>query len=44
MIQTIDFAPLDGITKVVFRQVWSRYFGGVDTISSPSFSPRPTTP
>ena len=29
MIQTIDFAPLDGITKVVFRQVWHRRFGGV---------------
>ena len=30
MIQTIDFAPLDGITKIVFRQVWSQFFGGVD--------------
>ena len=39
MIQTIDFAPLDGITKVVFRQVWSRYFGGVDRYFIPFFSP-----
>ena len=41
MIQTIDFAPLDGITKVVFRQVWSRYFGGVDRYFIPFFSPTP---
>ena len=41
MIQTIDFAPLDGITKIVFRQVWSRYFGGVDRYFIPFFSPTP---
>lgn len=41
MIQTIDFAPLDGITKVVFRQVWSQYFGGVDRYFIPFFSPTP---
>ena len=29
MIQAIDFAPLDGITKIVFRQVWSQFFAGV---------------
>ena len=44
MIQTIDFAPLDGITKIVFRQVWSQFFGGVDPISSPSSPPRLTIP
>lgn len=41
MIQRYDFAPLDGITKVVFRQVWSRYFGGVDRYFIPFFSPTP---
>ena len=41
MIQTIDFAPLDGITKIVFRQVWSRYFSGVDRYFIPFFSPTP---
>ena len=44
MIQTIDFAPLDGITKIVFRQVWSRYFGGVDRYFIPSSPPRLTIP
>ena len=37
MIQTIDFAPLDGITKIVFRQVWSQFFGGVDRYFIPFF-------
>ena len=35
----VDFAPLDGITKAVFRQVWSRFFGGVDRYFIPFFSP-----
>ena len=30
MIQRYDFAPLDGITKVVFRRVWAAHFGGRD--------------
>ena len=39
MIRTIDFAPLDGITKVVYRHVWDRHFGGVDRYFIPFFSP-----
>ena len=39
MIQRIDLAPLDGITKVVFRQVWQRHFGGADRYFIPFFSP-----
>ena len=39
MIQRIDLAPLDGITKVVFRQVWDRHFGGADRYFIPFFSP-----
>jgi len=39
MIQRIDLAPLDGITKVVFRQVWARHFGGADRYFMPFFSP-----
>ena len=39
MIQRYDFAPLDGITKVVFRQVWHRHFGGADRYFIPFFSP-----
>lgn len=35
----VDFAPLDGITKAVFRRVWSRFFGGVDRYFIPFFSP-----
>ena len=34
MIQRYDFAPLDGITKVVFRQVYHRMFGGTPTYSN----------
>ena len=30
MIRRIDFAPLDGITRVVYRGVWHKYCGGVD--------------
>lgn len=39
MIQRYDFAPLDGITKAVYRRVWSRYFGGADRLFIPYFSP-----
>lgn len=39
MIQRFDFAPLDGITKLVFRQVWHRHFGGADRYFIPFFSP-----
>lgn len=39
MIQRYDLAPLDGITKVVFRQVWYRHFGGADRCFIPFFSP-----
>lgn len=39
MIQRVDFAPLDGITKAVFRQVWHRRFGGADRYFMPFFSP-----
>lgn len=41
MIQRYDFAPLDGITKAVFRQVWQRFFGGADRLFLPFFSPTP---
>ena len=39
MIQRYDFAPLDGITKVVFRRVWAAHFGGADRHFIPFFSP-----
>ena len=39
MIQRYDFAPLDGITKVVFRRVWAAHFGGADRYFIPFFSP-----
>lgn len=39
MIQRYDLAPLDGITKLVFRQVWHRHFGGADRYFIPFFSP-----
>ncbi|MDD3347098.1 tRNA-dihydrouridine synthase family protein [Oscillibacter sp.] len=39
MMERLDFAPLDGITKVVFRRVWSQYFGGVDRYFIPFISP-----
>ena len=38
MIQRLDFAPLDGITRSVFRRVWFRHFGGADRIFVPFFS------
>lgn len=34
-----DFAPLDGITKAVFRRVWQEFFGGADRLFIPFFSP-----
>ena len=39
MIKRYDFAPLDGITKVVFRKVWNEHFGGADRYFIPFFSP-----
>ena len=39
MIRRYDFAPLDGITKVVFRRVWHQFFGGADRYFIPFFSP-----
>lgn len=41
MIRNIDFAPLDGITKIVYRRVWHQYFGGADRCFIPFFSPTP---
>lgn len=41
MIARCDLAPLDGITKSVFRRVWGRYFGGADRYFIPFFSPTP---
>lgn len=39
MIKRVDLAPLDGITKVVFRRVYQEMFGGVDRCFIPFFSP-----
>ena len=39
MIRRFDFAPLDGITRSVYRRVWARRFGGADRIFVPFFSP-----
>ena len=39
MIRRFDFAPLDGITKRVFRQVWHKHFGGADRYFVPFLSP-----
>ena len=39
MIRFYDFAPLDGITKAVYRRVWARCFGGADRCFIPYFSP-----
>jgi len=39
MIKQYDFGPLDGITKVVFRQVWHKHFGGADRYFIPFISP-----
>lgn len=35
----LEFAPLDGITKTVFRQVWRARFGGADRYFLPFISP-----
>ena len=39
MIRRFDLAPLDGITKRVFREVWHKRFGGVDRYFIPFISP-----
>ena len=39
MTARLDFAPLDGITKRVFRRVWHRHFGGADRYFLPFISP-----
>ena len=39
MIARLDFAPLDGITKRVFRRVWHQHFGGADRYFIPFISP-----
>ena len=39
MIRRIDLAPLDGITRAVYRRVWHKHFGGVDRYFIPFFSP-----
>lgn len=39
MIARFDLAPLDGITKRVFRRVWRRHFGGADRCFIPFISP-----
>ena len=39
MIARFDLAPLDGITKRVFRRVWHARFGGADRYFIPFLSP-----
>ena len=39
MTARLDFAPLDGITKRVFRRVWHERFGGADRYFIPFLSP-----
>lgn len=39
MIRRFDLAPLDGITKRVFREVWHKRFGGADRYFIPFISP-----
>ena len=41
MIARVDLAPLDGITKSVFRRIWEARFGGADRTFIPFFSPTP---
>lgn len=41
MIHQFDLAPLDGLTKVVYRRVWMQRFGGADRCFIPFFSPTP---
>ena len=35
----IYFAPLEGITGYVFRNVYEKYYGGVDKYFTPFISP-----
>ena len=39
MIERYDVAPMDGITRAVFRRVHHRMFGGADRYFIPFFSP-----
>lgn len=39
MIARFDLAPLDGVTKRVFRRVWREHFGGADRCFIPFISP-----
>lgn len=39
MIRRFDLAPLDGITKRVFREIWHRHFGWADRYFVPFISP-----
>lgn len=39
MIRQVDFAPLDGVTKLVFRRIYHERFGGADRYFMPFFSP-----
>ena len=39
MIRQYDYAPLDGITRAVYRRVWQERFGGADRLFLPFFSP-----
>ena len=41
MIRRYDFAPLDGITRAVYRRVWLEHFGGADRCFIPFLSPTP---
>ena len=41
MIARYDLAPLEGITKQVYRRVWARRFGGADRCFIPFISPTP---
>ena len=41
MLQRYDLAPLDGITRAVYRRVWLRRFGGADRCFIPFLSPTP---
>lgn len=41
MILRCDFAPLDGITRAVYRRVWLERFGGADRCFIPFLSPTP---
>lgn len=43
MIERVDFAPLDGITKAVFRRVFHARFGGADRYFIPFSRPQTST-